>query len=404
MISVSDARKNILADQALMPSELVSLNEALGRVLAEDIVARRSQPPISVSAMDGYAVIAKDVEHTPVTLQVIDTIAAGRTPTKSIKTGEAIRIFTGAPIPQGADAVVIQENTDKHGDNIIVKESVTTGRYIRPEGLDFKQGSTLLTTGKVLTSRDVGLIAAMNVSWVKVKRRPIVAIIATGDEIVLPGENKKSSDIVSSNTFALAGLINVSGGTALTLGIAKDEIQSIRDISEGAQGADILVTTGGASVGEHDLIQSALTEIGLKIKFWKIAMRPGKPLIYGRLNNIPMLGFPGNPVSSMVCAILFLKPVLAAMLGLAEIEPKLENGLLGKELEKNDHREEYLRATISIDERGNKIITPFPVQDSSMFSRLAMSDCLLVRPPNAEKASINDSVSYIDLNTGMLKI
>ena len=404
MISVSDARKYILADQALMPSELVSLNVALGRVLAEDIVARRSQPPISVSAMDGYAVIAKDVEHTPVTLQVIDTIAAGRTPTKSIKTGEAIRIFTGAPIPQGADAVVIQENTDKHGDNIIVKESVTTGRYIRPEGLDFKQGSTLLTTGKVLTSRDVGLIAAMNVSWVKVKRRPIVAIIATGDEIVLPGENKKSSDIVSSNTFALAGLINASGGTALTLGIAKDEIQSIRDISEGAQGADILVTTGGASVGEHDLIQSALTEIGLKIKFWKIAMRPGKPLIYGRLNNIPMLGFPGNPVSSMVCAILFLKPVLAAMLGLAEIEPKLENGLLGKELEKNDHREEYLRATISIDERGNKIITPFPVQDSSMFSRLAMSDCLLVRPPNAEKASINDTVSYIDLNTGMLKI
>ena len=165
-----------------------------------------------------------------------------------------------------------------------------------------------------------------------------------------------------------------------------------------------MVTTGGASVGEHDLIQSALTEIGLKIKFWKIAMRPGKPLIYGRLNNIPMLGFPGNPVSSMVCAILFLTPVLAAMLGLAEIEPKLENGLLGKELEKNDHREEYLRATISIDERGNKIITPFPVQDSSMFSRLAMSDCLLVRPPNAEKASINDTVSYIDLNTGMLKI
>ena len=404
MISVANARKNILSDQEIMPSELISLNEALGRVLAEDISARRPQPPLSVSAMDGYAVIAKDVKNAPVTLEVIDTIAAGKTPSKKIKTGEAIRIFTGAPMPLGSDAVVIQENTEKSGSKIIVKENVTSGKYIRPEGLDFKQGNTLLTAGKVLSARDVGLIAAMNVSWLKVMRRPTVAIIATGDEIVLPGDNQKSSDIVSSNTFALAGLIEASGGIPLTLGIAKDEIESIRKISEGAKGADILVTTGGASVGEHDLVQSALTEIGLKIKFWKIAMRPGKPLIYGHLNNIPMLGFPGNPVSSMVCAVLFLKPVLASMLGLREVEPKLENGLLGKDLDENDHREEYLRATISIDDGGNKVVTPFPVQDSSMFSRLAMSDCLIVRAPYAEKACINDTVSYIDLSTGMIKV
>ena len=404
MISVANARKNILSDQEIMPSELISLNEALGRVLAEDISARRPQPPLSVSAMDGYAVIAKDVKNVPVTLEVIDTIAAGKTPSKKIKTGEAIRIFTGAPMPLGSDAVVIQENTEKSGSKIIVKENVTSGKYIRPEGLDFKQGNTLLTAGKVLSARDVGLIAAMNVSWLKVMRRPTVAIIATGDEIVLPGDNQKSSDIVSSNTFALAGLIEASGGIPLTLGIAKDEIESIRKISEGAKGADILVTTGGASVGEHDLVQSALTEIGLKIKFWKIAMRPGKPLIYGHLNNIPMLGFPGNPVSSMVCAVLFLKPVLASMLGLREVEPKLENGLLGKDLDENDNREEYLRATISIDDGGNKVVTPFPVQDSSMFSRLAMSDCLIVRAPYAENACINDTVSYIDLSTGMIKV
>ena len=402
MIPVAEARQRILADLAVMPAEQVGLNEALGRVLAEDVVSRRTQPPQAVSAMDGYAVRAADVANVPASLTVIGAAPAGDPFDGSVDAGQAVRIFTGAAVPAGADAIVIQEDTERGGDTVIVKESAAAGHYVRPAGLDFRAGDVLLKAGRVLNARDVGLAAAMNVSWLKVRRRPRVALLATGDEIALPGEDLGPSDIVSSNTFALDGLVRASGGVPVTLGIAADNEASIRALAEGAKGADILVTTGGASVGDHDLVQAALDDVGLKVDFWQIAMRPGKPLIFGRLGTAPMLGFPGNPVSSMVCGMLFLRPALATMLGIADVEPRLETAILGADLGENDRREDYLRATLARDSDGNRIATPFPLQDSSNFSRLVEADCLVVRAPHAPLAKAGELVSYIALGGGLI--
>ncbi len=402
MIPVAEARQRILADLPVMPAEQVGLNEALGRVLAEDIASRRTQPPQAVSAMDGYAVRAADVAQVPASLNVIGAAPAGSPFAGEVTEGSAVRIFTGAPLPAGADAIVIQEDTERDGDRVIVKEGVAAGRYVRKAGLDFAAGDVLLKAGRVLNARDIGLAAAMNVPWIAVRRQPRVALLATGDEIVLPGEEAGPSDIVSSNTFALDGLVRASGGVPLTLGIAADNLESIRAHAAGAQGADILVTTGGASVGEHDLVQEALGDVGLQVDFWQIAMRPGKPLIFGRLAETPMLGFPGNPVSSMVCGALFLKPALATMLGIADVEPRLESAILGVDLKENDRREDYLRATLAQDGDGNRVATPFPVQDSSMFSRLAQADCLVVRAPHAPAAKAGETVSYIALGGGLI--
>ena len=402
MIPVAEARQRILADLPVMPAEQVGLNEALGRVLAEDVAARRTQPPLAVSAMDGYAVRAADVATVPASLNVIGAAPAGSPYEGSVTKGTAVRIFTGAPVPAGADAIVIQEDTERDGDTVIVKQGAASGRYVRKAGLDFQTGDILLKAGRVLNARDIGLAAAMNVPWLQVRRQPRIALLATGDEIVLPGEDAGPSDIVSSNTFALDGLVRALGGVPVTLGIAADDIASIRTMAEGAKGADILVTTGGASVGEHDLVQEALGDVGLKVDFWQIAMRPGKPLIFGRLGATPMLGFPGNPVSSMVCGALFLKPALARMLGMADVEPRLETAILGIDLKENDRREDYLRATLSHDANGNRVATPFPVQDSSMFSRLAQADCLVVRAPHAPPAKVGDHVSYIALGGGLI--
>lgn len=402
MIPVAEARQRILADLPVMPAEQVGLNDALGRVLAEDIASRRTQPPQAVSAMDGYAVRAADVAKVPASLNVIGAAPAGAPFEGDVTPGAAVRIFTGAALPAGADAIVIQEDTERDGDTVIVKEGVAAGRYVRKAGLDFQTGDILLKAGRVLNARNIGLAAAMNVPWITVRRQPRIALLATGDEIVLPGEDLRPTDIVSSNTFALDGLVRAAGGVPVTLGIAADNLDSIRAHAAGAAGADILVTTGGASVGEHDLVQEALGDVGLEVDFWQIAMRPGKPLIFGRLGSTPMLGFPGNPVSSMVCGTLFLKPALSAMLGMADVEPRLETAILGVDLKVNDRREDYLRATLAHDGAGNRVATPFPVQDSSMFSRLAQADCLVVRAPHAPAAKAGDTVSYIALGGGLI--
>jgi molybdopterin molybdotransferase len=371
-------------------------------VLAEDVTARRTQPPQAVSAMDGYAVRAADVANVPASLTVIGTAPAGAPFEGTVSDGEAVRIFTGAAMADGADAVVIQEVTDRDGDTVVVKESSAAGRYVRPAGLDFSTGDVLLKAGCVLNARHIGLAAAMNVPWLKVRRQPRVALLATGDEIALPGEDFGPSDIVSSNTFALDGLVRASGGIPVTLGIAADDIDSIRAMAEGAKGVDILITTGGASVGDHDLVQEALGDVGLQVDFWQIAMRPGKPLIFGRLGDTPMLGFPGNPVSSTVCGTLFLKPVLATMLGMDDVEPLVVSAILGVDLGENDQREDYLRATLTRDADGNRVATPFPIQDSSNFSRLVQSDCLVIRVPHAPPAKAGELVSYITLGGGVI--
>lgn len=398
LIPVDEAVGRILAAFTPLPAETVSLAEAVGRTLAEDVVARVTQPPADVSAMDGYAVRASDVATVPCRLRVIGEAPAGGAYDGIVGPGETVRIFTGGPVPAGADAIVIQEDTVRHGDEVEVRESAPPGRYIRPAGLDFAVGTTGLRAGRCLTPRDIGLAAAMNVPWLSVRRRPRVAILASGDEIVLPGDTIGPNQIVSSNSWSLAAFVAANGGTPMHLGIAPDNEQAVRDLAAAAAGADILVTTGGASVGDHDLVQSALGAAGLELDFWRIAMRPGKPLMFGRLGAVPLLGLPGNPVSSMVCALIFLAPVLARMAG-RDVTPPLESGRLGRALGANDRRQDYLRATLERTADGHFIATPFEKQDSSMLSRLAQADCLVVRPPFEAPKEAGDEVLFLRLGS-----
>ena len=406
MISVAEARDRILAALTPMPAEQVGLADALGRVLAEDVAARRTQPPLAVSAMDGYAVRAEDVRALPARLSVVGYAPAGSAFEGAVGPGEAVRIFTGAPVPEGADTVVIQENTrDAGGKTVeVVDGSAPKGRYVRPAGLDFSEGEVLLEAGRLLTARDVGLAAGMNLPWLKVRRKPRVAILATGDEIVMPGEPVGRDQIVSSNALALAGFVTALGAVPVDLGIAPDSAESLRTMAAGARGTDLVLTTGGASVGDHDLVRSVLGEAGLEVDFWRIAMRPGKPLIFGRLNDTPLLGLPGNPVSSMVCAMIFLRPALQALLAADSAPDEGEPARLGADLGENDEREDYLRASLASDAEGDLIATPFGVQDSSMFANMARADCLIVREPFAPAAARGSSVRILRLQGGTVGI
>jgi len=404
MLSVAEAKQRILAGLPLMPVVQVGLNESLGRVLADDVIARTTQPPLAVSAMDGYALRAQDIGNVPVTLDIIEEIPAGHTPAIAVSSGQTARIFTGAPMPAGADTIVIQENTTRDGDRVTIRETAPEGHYVRPAGLDFATGDTLIKAGRLLTARDVGLAAAMNVPWLRVRRRPRVALLTTGDEIVMPGETLGPAQIVSANNFALAALIEATGAEPLTLGIARDNEASLQTLAAAAEGTDLLLTTGGASVGDHDLVQSALAKQGLALDFWRIAMRPGKPLMYGRFGSVPLIGLPGNPVSAMVCAILFLQPALRAMLGLTRDAERTHTAILGHDLGPNDRRQEYLRATLTLNDTGESVATPATKQDSSMFATLARADCLIVRPPDAPPATAGARVEIILLGGGNIGV
>jgi molybdopterin molybdotransferase len=397
MISVAEARARILAAVKPLPAETVSVAEAVGRVTASDIVARRTQPPMAVSAMDGWACRSADVASVPAKLKEIGYVPAGASFDGTVGAGQAVRIFTGAPVPQGADCIVIQEDVDASGKDLTVREGAKAGAYVRPAGLDFKQGEVGVPAGRRRTPADIGLVAAMNWPWVEVHRRPRIAMIATGDELARPGEPIGPNQIVSSNALALAALIREAGGIPIDLGIAKDEEASLAALADGARGADMLVTLGGASVGEHDLVRKVLGARGLALDFWRIAMRPGKPLMFGRIENAALLGLPGNPVSSLVCATLFLVPALRALQGeRAESRPPL-TAKLGRDLPANDGREDYLRSTLSFEADGTAVATPFEKQDSSMLSRLARADCLVVRAPHAPAAQAGSRVPIVPL-------
>ena len=404
MISVEEARARLLRPLEPLAPEQVSLADAFGRVLAEAVTARRTQPPAALSAMDGYAVRAEDVAEVPARLKVVGAVPAGRSYDKPVVRGEAVRIFTGAPLPDGTDTIVIQEDTERDGDVVVVKESAPKGRYVRPAGLDFVEGSVGIPAGRRLTARDIGLAAAMDRPWLMVHRRPRVAILATGDEIVMPGDPIGPNQIVSSNSIALGAFVAACGGVPLQLGIAADKPEAVRQAAEGARGADLLVTTGGASVGEHDLVKDALGVSGLELDFWKIAMRPGKPLMVGRFRDAVMVGLPGNPVSALVCALIFLKPTIERLSGLDPIAEPPVTARLATPVAQNDRRQDYLRATLTRAADGDLVATPFQKQDSSMISLLARSDCLVVRPPLAPSAAAGERVVILPLGGGLLAL
>jgi molybdopterin molybdotransferase len=381
----------------------VAVGDALGRVLAEDLASRVTQPPVAVSAMDGYAVRQADIATLPARLKIAGAAPAGGEIPPPVRAGEALRIFTGGPVPEGADTIVIQENTAREGDAVVVKEPSPAGKHIRAAGLDFRAGEVCLRAGRRLTSRDVGLAAAMDHPWVKVHRRPRIAILSTGDELALPGERRRPTDIVSSNGFALAAFCRALGALPTDLGIGRDDRAALDGLIAAAEGADMLVTSGGASVGEHDLVQEALKARGMALDFWKIAMRPGKPLMFGMLGRTAVLGLPGNPVSSLVCATLFLRPAIERLLGLPEADPT-EPARLGVELPANDSREDYLRARLERNGSGEWVATPFSKQDSSMMSLLTAADCLVVRPVGAPATARGEIVRILRLSGGALGI
>ena len=398
MIPVAEALERLLAPLKPLGPEQVAVADAAGRVLAEDVISRRTQPPFAVSAMDGYAVRAADVARVPARLAVVGAAPAGQAYGKPLGPGEAVRIFTGAPVPEGADCIVIQEDTEREGETVIVREGAPPGRYIRPAGLDFREGDRGLAKGTRLTARDVGLAAAMNRPWLLVHRRPRVAILPTGDEVVLPGDPVGQHQIVSSNGFALGALVTAAGGLPVQLPIAPDDGAALQRIAEAAVGVDLLVTTGGASVGEHDLVRDALGASGLTLDFWQVAMRPGKPLMFGRYRDTPMIGLPGNPVSSLVCGLLFVKPAVERLQGLAPAASIAPRARLAAPLGANDRRQDYLRARLRRGADGALEAEPFSRQDSSMLSLLAQSDCLVVRPPHAPPAAAGEWVEIVPLS------
>jgi len=395
-ISVADALRRVLAHAEPLSPENVPLDDANGRVLARDLTALRTQPPADVSAMDGYAVRTADVADAPVYLKVIGEVAAGRPFAAAVGPGETVRIFTGGVIPAGADTVVVQESANREADRVEVLKPATKGRHIRKEGLDFRRGESLFARGHRLTARDLALLAGMNHPLVTLHRRPKIALFATGDELVPPGTEPVPGQIVYSNGFALAALARQEGAVVTDLGLVGDTMEATivairraRDIP-----ADILVTTGGASVGDYDFVHKAFAAEGMDLSFWKVAMRPGRPLMHGRLGDMHILGLPGNPVSSYVCALLFLIPLIRRMSGRADLTIPVESAVLGCDLPANDEREDYLRASLRHGATG-EVATPFPTQDSSMMVPLARADCIIIREPYAPPASAGSRCAIV---------
>ncbi|HLJ06466.1 MAG TPA: gephyrin-like molybdotransferase Glp [Acetobacteraceae bacterium] len=398
MISVEEARERILATLHPTPAEIAALADAWGRITATPVTARLTQPPADVSAMDGYALRAAD-GTLGATLHVIGAAPAGHPFDRPVGPGQAVRLFTGSVVPQGADGILLQEDATAIGTEVRINEAVVAGRHIRRAGQDFAAGDTVVPAGRRLTARDIGLAAAANHPWLTVHRRPRVAILATGDEIAMPGEPIPSGGIVSSNSHALAALVRASGGEPVVLPVAADTREAVAAVADSIHGMDMLVTTGGASVGDHDLVIESLKSRGLELDFWQIAMRPGKPLLYGKLGLVPVLGLPGNPVSALVCSILFLLPALNRLQGLPAAPPPTIQAIAGAPLKANDHRADHLRSTVNADSLGRVVATPFPVQDSAMLRRLAHADALILRAPNAPALPQGAEISVIPLES-----
>ena len=402
LLPVAEALSSILQGLAPHETETCAIQEARGRVLATDIAARLSLPPAPVSAMDGYAVRAADCLSVGTLLTRIGESAAGRPWSGTIGPGEAVRIFTGAVVPEGADSILLQEEveaTDEaDGASITLNEVPRTGQFIRPAGLDVTAGDVILTAGTVMSARLIALAVSAGHTEVSVWRRPHIGILSTGDELVSPGGTPGPGQIISSNATYLAAFVTACGAVPVDLGIARDRPGAmLACVRASASQLDLIVTTGGASVGVHDHIVDDLSASGTALGFWKIAMRPGKPLIHGRIDDIPLLGLPGNPVSSAVCATIFLRPAIARLSG-GDHEPRLVAARLTTDLAPNDRRQDYLRATLDYDANGQALVTPARKQDSSMISIYAGANALLVRPPHDVARQTGDMVMVMPLD------
>ena len=403
LVPAPRALQMVLENAAPEASEMVGLHEAHGRVLAANLEALRTQPPFDASAMDGYGVRQEDITTLPALLAIIGQSAAGHPYSGKVSRGQAVRIFTGAPVPKGVDTIVIQENTTARDGHVKVLKEAKRGRYIRNAGLDFKQGQTLLQRGRVLDAQCVALAASMNHAHVEVWRKPLVAILATGDELVAPGNTLEKGQIIASNSFGLFAMAQKSGAQAIDLGIAQDTLEGLTTRVETAiaKGADMIVTMGGASVGDHDLVYGAMEKIGFNFAFTKIAMRPGKPFLFATKTHngktIRMLGLAGNPVSSIVAGQVFVRPLINALAGLPPQSANPVKAILGSALPANDQRQEYMRATCQTNAQGRLVATPFDSQDSSMLANLTRADCLLIRPINAPAAMAGDGCEVVML-------
>ena len=394
LMPVYEALSRVLAAGKTLGAELVKLDHVIGRVLTKDLKSKRDQPPFQSSAMDGYAVRHQDLNDP---MMLIGVSAAGHAFKGVVKKGQAVRTLTGAPLPRGADTIVIQENVSVDGKRIAVLEVPVIGRNIRPQALDFKKNDVLIAAGTRISARDVGLMAAANAALVSVRKRPRVVLFTTGDELVLPGDHPRADQIFSSNSQALAAMLSTWGAEVINLGIIRDDMRATIAAIKKALGADILVTTGGASVGDHDYVQEALKRSGVEIGFWKIALRPGKPLMFGTKGKLSVLGLPGNPVSALVCARIFLKPLIEKMLG---NDPKDETVLarVASPLPANDERQDYLRATIRFEQDGARVAEVFSKQDSAMQRNLRDADCLILRAPYAPAIEKGTLVSVLLLD------
>lgn len=389
MISVEEALGRCLALAVPLEAESVPLAQAAGRWMCAPAVARRDQPPFPASAMDGYAVQGDPAPGD--SFDVVGEAGAGHAFHGAVGPRQAVRIFTGAPVPEGATRVVIQEDVARDGDRITVRAGADAGPHIRPQGQDFRVGDGL--SPRRLRAADLAVLAAMNLAEVPCARKPVVAIIATGDELVMPGEDPRPDQIVASNSFALKAMVEAEGGLGRLLPIARDSEAELATVLGLAEGADLIVTIGGASVGDHDLVGRAA---GLEHSFWKLALRPGKPLMAGRLNGVPMLGLPGNPVSAIVCGHLFLLPMLRSMLGDPAPQPRPLQARLAVDLPTNGPRAHYMRARLSAGE-GIPLITPFDRQDSALLSILGQADALLIRPISDGQRDAGSTVNYLPL-------
>jgi molybdopterin molybdotransferase len=397
-LSVAQALERILDGVCPLESEHVPIEAAHARTLAEPLAARHTQPPFNASAMDGYAVRLADIASYPARLSVIGQSAAGRGYRGSVGPGQAVRIFTGAPVPEGADTIVIQENTTRDGNVVIINEGELDPGYIRKRGFDFAEGSVLLTADRRLNAREVTLAAAMGHGEVPVRRRPRVALLATGDELVPPGVPPRQDQIVCSNTYGISAMVEGAGGVPIRLGIAADNRESLRAKFSEARDADILITVGGASVGDHDLVGPVLQELGLTLDFWKIAMRPGKPLMFGKLGPQRVMGLPGNPVSSLICTRVFLIPLIRRLLGASDADFATTTAKLAADMPANGLRQHYARAILETTASGERLVRPVTSQDSSLIAALARSNALIVQPPNAPRWPAGTDVEVLLLD------